>query len=142
MKAFTPHLQLFNYVIEGYIAYTGFDYRIKEELQNVVFFFSFHSSASPPCPPTSSARSASAIFYISSMYYHAHAYHVVSSSRKGSSLPSPHSLRHRYDTGWLHQSIRILHFTRTPPPCSANPLLCWLELDYRVRANSKDANVY
>ena len=32
----TPNLQLFNYVVEGFIVYMGFDYRIKEKLQNVV----------------------------------------------------------------------------------------------------------
>ena len=29
----TTHLQLFNYIVEGFIAYTGFDKRMKEELQ-------------------------------------------------------------------------------------------------------------
>ena len=30
-------IQLFNYMVEGFIIYTGFDYRMREELQNVVF---------------------------------------------------------------------------------------------------------
>ena len=29
-------IQLFNYMVEGFIIYTGFDYRMREELQNVV----------------------------------------------------------------------------------------------------------
>ena len=29
----TTHLQLFNYIVEGFIVYTGFDKRMKEELQ-------------------------------------------------------------------------------------------------------------
>lgn len=31
---FIPHLQLFNYVVEGFIVFTGFDARIQDELQN------------------------------------------------------------------------------------------------------------
>ena len=30
-------IQLFNYMVEGFIIYTGFDYRMREELQNGVF---------------------------------------------------------------------------------------------------------
>lgn len=28
-------IQLFNYMVEGFIIYTGFDYRLREEIQNV-----------------------------------------------------------------------------------------------------------
>lgn len=31
--SFILHLQLFNYIIEGFIAYSGYDSRLKEELQ-------------------------------------------------------------------------------------------------------------
>lgn len=33
--SFISHLQMFNYVVEGFIVFTNFDYRIKEELQQV-----------------------------------------------------------------------------------------------------------
>lgn len=34
-ESFITDLQMFNYVVEGFIVYTNFDYRIKEELQQV-----------------------------------------------------------------------------------------------------------
>lgn len=35
LNSFITDLQMFNYVVEGFIVYTNFDYRIKEELQQV-----------------------------------------------------------------------------------------------------------
>lgn len=34
LDSFIPHLQLFNYILEGYLLFTGFDYQLREELQN------------------------------------------------------------------------------------------------------------
>ena len=57
-------IQLFNYMVEGFIIYTGFDYRLREEIQNVDDFTmsELRFSASHRCPVISSALSASVIF--------------------------------------------------------------------------------
>ena len=57
-------IQLFNYMVEGFIIYTGFDYRLREEIQNVdVFTMSeLRFSVSHRCPVISSALLVSVIF--------------------------------------------------------------------------------
>lgn len=59
-------IQLFNYMVEGFIIYTGFDYRLREEIQNVdhSLIYLLFFSASRQCQVISCVLLVSVTFCI------------------------------------------------------------------------------